>query len=78
MWNIQAEYLSANFDGQIADGWYVLANLNFGKNQLAASYNKYNDLIESTADDPVYHLGYNYLANRITSYNVCYTKLLRV
>jgi len=61
-WNIQAEYLRANLDGQIADGWYVLANLNFGKNQLAASYNQYNDLIESTADDPVFHLGYNYLA----------------
>jgi len=30
MWNIQAEYLRANLDGKIADGWYVLANLNLG------------------------------------------------
>ena len=63
MWNIQAEYLQANLDGKIADGWYLLADVNLGKNQLAASYNQYNDLIESTADAPVFHLGYNYLAN---------------
>ena len=62
MWNIQAEYLQANLDEKTADGWYLLANVNLGKNQLAASWNKYHDVIESTADDPVFHLGYNYLA----------------
>ncbi len=63
MWNIQAEYLQANLDGKIADGWYLLANVNLGKNQLIASWNKYNDVIESTADAPVFHFGYNYLVN---------------
>ncbi len=62
MWNIQAEYLRANLDGKITDGWYLLANVNLGKNQLAASYNQYNDLIKSTLNAPVFHLGYNYLA----------------
>jgi hypothetical protein len=63
MWNVQAEYLQANLDGKIADGWYLLANVNLGKNQLVASWNKYNDVIESTVNDPEFHLGYNYLAN---------------
>jgi len=62
MWNIQAEYLRANFEGKVADGWYLLADVNFGKNQLIASWNQYNDLIESTDNAPVLHLGYNYLA----------------
>lgn len=59
---MQAEYLWANLDGVIADGWYVLANLNFGKNQLVASYNQYNDVIDSTENSPIFHFGYNYLA----------------
>lgn len=63
MWNIQSEYLRANLDGKIAEGWYLLTNVNFGKNQLVASWNQYNDLIESTINEPVFHLGYNYLAN---------------
>lgn len=57
--NIQAEYLQANFDGKVANGWYVLGNVNLGKNQLVASYNQYNDLIENTKDYPAIHLGYN-------------------
>ena len=61
---IQAEYLWASLDKKIADGYYILASLNLGKNQWVASWNKYNDLIESTDDSPIAHLGYNYLINQ--------------
>jgi phosphate-selective porin len=56
----QAEYLWATLDNKTADGYYFLATLDLGKNQLAASWNQYNDLIESTNDAPVVHFGYNY------------------
>ncbi len=59
----QAEYLWATLDNKTANGYYFLTTLNLGKNQLAASWNQYNDLIESTNDAPVVHLGYNYLFN---------------
>ncbi|MFB6343112.1 porin [Saccharicrinis sp. FJH62] len=61
--NIQAEYLQANLDGNMANGWYVLVNTNFGKNQLVASWNQYNDLISETENYPEVHLGYNYKLN---------------
>ncbi len=60
---LQSEYLRANLDGKIADGYYILTTLNLGKNQLVSSFNKYSDLIESTDDSPFVHLGYNYLVN---------------
>lgn len=60
---IQAEYLWASLDNKIADGYYILAVLNLGKNQLFASWNQYNDLIESTNSSPIVHLGYNYLVD---------------
>jgi hypothetical protein len=60
---IQAEYLWADLNNKIADGYYILAALNLGKNQLVASWNQYTDLIESTNDSPIAHLGYNYLLN---------------
>ncbi len=61
---IQSEYLRANLNGKIADGYYILETLNFGKNQLITSFNKYNDLMESTNDAPVIHFAYNYLFNQ--------------
>lgn len=60
---IQAEYLYANLDGQIAHGYYILSTINLNKNQISASWNQYNDLIASTSDAPTVHLGYNYLVN---------------
>jgi hypothetical protein len=60
---IQAEYLWADLDNKIADGYYILAALNLGKNQLVTSWNQYNDLIESTDNSPIVHLAYNYLVN---------------
>ncbi len=60
---LQAEYLWASLNNDIADGYYILAALNLGKNQLVASWNQYNDLIESTLNSPVIHIGYNYLIN---------------
>ncbi len=60
---IQGEYLWASLNNSIANGYYVLATLNIGKNQISASWNQYNDLIESTANNPVIHAGYSYLMN---------------
>lgn len=58
--HIQAEYLWVSLNGQVADGYYALAQYNMGKNQIVASWNKYNDLINTTKDLPQVHLGYNY------------------
>jgi hypothetical protein len=61
--NIQAEYLYTNLGGKVADGYYVLASIDFAKNQMALSWNQYHDLIAATGDAPSVHLGYNYLMN---------------
>ena len=58
--HIQAEYLWASLNKQIAKGWYVLTQYNINKNQISASWNQYNDLINTTRDAPVVQLGYNY------------------
>lgn len=59
--DIQAEYLNANFDGQIAWGYYVLSNIHFKKHQIILSFEDYHDLIPATNDKPYYRIGYNYL-----------------
>ena len=58
--HIQAEYLWANLENQVAEGYYILAQYNLNKNQFIASWNQYNDLISTTSDLPVVHLAYNY------------------
>ena len=58
--HIQAEYLWANLNQQIANGWYLLAQYNLNKNQFVASWNQYTDLINSTEDLPMVQLGYNH------------------
>lgn len=62
--HIQAEYLSAYLNASHSDGYYVLAAYNFHKNQLVASWNQYNNLINSISNTPEIHLGYNYLFNQ--------------
>jgi hypothetical protein len=57
---LQKEYLMANLNGKMADGWYLLADVNFGENQVVASLNTYNDLITETDNFPEVHLGYNH------------------
>jgi len=64
MFEIQVEYLNADFDGQTVSGYYLLAAFNIKKNQLVFSYEDYNDLISTTNDKPYFHLGYNYLFNK--------------
>ena len=59
--DIQAEYLNANFDGQRAYGYYVLTNIHFKKHEIVLSFEDYNDLIATTNDKPYYRIGYNYL-----------------
>jgi len=58
---VQAEYLAAFLNHSLADGYYILAVYNFRKNQFAASWNQYDDLINSTQNNPEIHLDYNYL-----------------
>ncbi len=50
---------------QVADGWYVLAQYNLNKNQVVASWNQYNDLINKTNDGPLVQLGYNYAIKQV-------------
>lgn len=61
---LQAEYLAAFLDQSHSNGYYVLAAYTLNKNQFVASWNQYNDLINSTQDTPEIHLGYNYLFNK--------------
>ncbi len=61
LFEIQAEYLTANFDGQKADGYYILSAINLKKNQIVLSYETFHDLIKETTDKPFYRIGYNYL-----------------
>ncbi len=59
---IQAEYISANFDGQIAYGYYLHANYNFtNTDQFVLSTEQLVDLNEATIDDPWLKTGYNHL-----------------
>lgn len=64
---IQAEFLNADFNGQRAYGFYVLSTLNLKKNQFVLSFEEYNDLIKETIDKPYYRVAYNYL---IKSYKI--------
>ncbi|MCF6356742.1 MAG: hypothetical protein L3J54_02955 [Draconibacterium sp.] len=57
----QAEYLNAGFEGQKAEGYYLLSAIYYKKNQLVLSYEYYKDLIDKTADKPFCRIGYNYL-----------------
>lgn len=61
---LQVEYLAAFLNQSQADGYYFLAVYNLHKNQFVASWNQYNDLINSTQDSPEMHLGYNYLFDK--------------
>ncbi len=61
IFEIQAEYLNADFDGNKAGGYYILSAVNLNKNQIVLSCETYNDLIEETSDKPYYRIGYNYL-----------------
>jgi hypothetical protein len=60
---IQAEYLNADFDGEKADGYYLLSAINIHNNQIVLSFDDYNDLIPETNNNPYYRLGYNYFIN---------------
>ena len=59
--SVQGEYLWASLNGKVADGYYLLAKMNLGKEQLVASWSQYSDLIDNTADSPIVHVGFNHL-----------------
>ncbi len=61
IFTIQGEYLHAGFDGQKADGYYILSSLDIRKSQIVLSWEKYNDLIAETSDAPYIRAGYNLL-----------------
>ncbi|VAX23904.1 hypothetical protein MNBD_IGNAVI01-273 [hydrothermal vent metagenome] len=59
---IQTEFIEANFDGQIAHGYYAYANYNFSnKDQFVLSTEQLVDLNKNTNDDPWLKAGYNHL-----------------
>ena len=61
---LQAEYLSAYLNDEITNGWYVLSAINIKKSQVVFSCEDYNNLIETTNNNPFYHIDYNYLFNK--------------
>ena len=59
---VQAEYANAWLNGERASGYYALATGKINKkNEIYLSYDKYNDLINTTTNNPWYIAGYNYL-----------------
>lgn len=60
---LQGEFLNANFSGKRAYGYYFLSAINYLKNQFVLSFENYNDSINETSDKPYYRIGYNYLIN---------------
>lgn len=59
---IQAEYIKANFSGHIAYGYFAYANYDFSnKDQLVLSTEQLVDLNENTNDNPWLKAGYNHL-----------------
>ncbi len=61
---IQGEYLTAFFDKEKSEGWYLLSSLILNKkNEIVFAYEDYKDLISETDDLPYFHIGYNYLIN---------------
>jgi len=53
LFELQAEYFAADFNGQKAGGYYVLSTINLNKNQIVLSYETFNDLIKETSDNPL-------------------------
>ncbi len=62
-WELQGEYLNANLEGRIANGYYILATVNIKKSQLIASFENYKNTYEASKG-PYYHLGYVYLIKK--------------
>ncbi len=60
---LQGEYLSADFNGQKTFGYYFLSAFNYRKNQWVLSFENYKGLFASLAYNPYYRIGYNYLIN---------------
>lgn len=74
--SIQAEYLQTNLCGQIAKGFYSLADYTINKkHQIVLYIDKYQDLDPKTNDNPWYGLGYNYIINGIKAKILTETKL---
>ncbi len=59
--DLQAEFLTADFNGQQAYGYYILSTINYHKNQLIFSVENYYDLIKETIDKPYFRVAYTYL-----------------
>jgi hypothetical protein len=60
LFEFQTEYLVADFNGQKANGYYILTTINIKKNQIVLSFEDYNDLIQESLDKPYCRIGYNY------------------
>jgi len=62
--DIQGEYLNADLDGDIANGYYILSTVKIKKNQVVLGFEDYKDLITTTNNKPYYRIGYNFLFNK--------------
>ncbi|HHH53451.1 MAG TPA: hypothetical protein ENK91_07315 [Bacteroidetes bacterium] len=62
-WDLQAEYLNADFEGKTADGYYILSTVNINKSQLILSIENYKNTY-SNNKEPYYRIGYNYLVKK--------------
>ncbi len=59
--SFQAEYFYANLNHRHADGYYFMGIWKKKNQSIAASYNQYTDLIDTTTNDPEIHLAYSWL-----------------
>ncbi len=58
---LQAEVIKLWLNGAQAWGYYALADYTLHKHQFVLSVEKKQDLDNTTADDPLFYVGYNYL-----------------
>lgn len=63
LFDIQAEYLNANFEGETAYGYYFLSAVNIKKSQIVLAFEDYKNTY-SDNHYPYYRVGYNYLINK--------------
>ncbi len=62
---IQGEFLNTWLNGNRAYGYYGLFTIRPDeKNEVYFSYDKYQDLIDTTSNHPWWNIGYNYLFNK--------------
>ncbi len=62
-WEMQAEFLNADFEGKKAEGYYILSSINIKKSQIVLSVEDYKRTY-AKENTTYYRLGYNYLIKK--------------